>query len=90
MTSTRRLSRRGFLGSAAAAALSSVYLPGVGRVKAQPYAPETAADFQGRLCYNENPLGPSPHSLDAMREASSLIHRYPDWYNSHLESGSVS
>jgi len=85
MTSARHLSRRGFLGSAAAA-LSFVYLPGVGRVKAQPYTLETAADFQGRLCYNENPLGPSPHSLDAMREASALTHRYPDWYNGHLES----
>ncbi len=86
MTTTTHLSRRGFLGSTTVAALSIVYLPGVGRVQAQPYANKTTEDYQGRLCYNENPLGPSPAALAAMQEASALAHRYPDWYNGHLES----
>ncbi len=81
------LSRRGFLGSsAAAAALSFVHLTGVGRVYAQPFPQAVTNDFVGRLCYNENPLGPSPAALTAMQEACPLAHRYPDWYSSSLES----
>jgi len=40
----------------------------------------------GRLCYNENPLGPSPDAIIAMQDASNMAHRYPDWFNSGLES----
>ncbi len=31
-----------------------------------------------KLASNENPLGPSPKAMDAIREALSGIHRYPD------------
>ena len=31
-----------------------------------------------RLCSNENPLGPSPRALEALRRSLSLVHRYPD------------
>ncbi|CAM4244663.1 histidinol-phosphate aminotransferase [Paenibacillus endophyticus] len=31
-----------------------------------------------KLASNENPLGPSPLALEAMREALSELHRYPD------------
>lgn len=79
------LSRRTFLGASTTGALSLVFLPGVGRVSAQPYADATVTDYQGRLCYNENPLGPAPAALAAMQDATSLSHRYPDWYNSSLE-----
>jgi histidinol-phosphate aminotransferase len=85
--SHKGISRRGFLGtSAAAAALSFVHLAGVGRVCAQPFPKAVTDDYVGRLCYNENPLGPSPEALTAMQEACSLAHRYPDWYSSGLES----
>jgi len=85
--SHKGISRRGFLGtSAAAAALSFVHLSGVGRVRAQPYHMALTDDYMGRLCYNENPLGPSPEALIAMQEACPLAHRYPDWYSSGLES----
>jgi hypothetical protein len=80
--------RRGFLASAGAAALSFVYLPGVGRVRARPYIQSRAEDYEGRLCYNENPLGPSPVALAAMQDAATLGHRYPDWFSSGLESSS--
>jgi histidinol-phosphate aminotransferase len=83
MKSIYNLSRRKFLQSAAA--LSFVYLPGIGRVKAQPYAVTRAEDYTGRLCYNENPLGPSPLAISAMNDQVNLAHRYPDWYNSDLE-----
>jgi histidinol-phosphate aminotransferase len=85
--SSAGISRRGFLtSSAAAAALSFVHLTGVGRVCAQPFPQAVTNDYTGRLCYNENPLGPSPAALAAMQEACSLSHRYPDWYSSSLES----
>jgi histidinol-phosphate aminotransferase len=83
MKSINNLSRRNFLQSAAA--LSFVYLPGIGRVKAQPFSTKRAEDDRGRLCYNENPLGPSPLALSAISDNANLAHRYPDWYSSHLE-----
>ncbi|MCP4545571.1 MAG: aminotransferase class I/II-fold pyridoxal phosphate-dependent enzyme [bacterium] len=78
--------RRGFFTTSAAAALSFVYLPGKGRVQAEPFARNRAEDYDGRLCYNENPLGPSPAALLAMQDACTLGHRYPDWFSSGLES----
>jgi histidinol-phosphate aminotransferase len=86
MTTTHQVSRRGFLGAAAATALSFVYLPGVGRVRAQPASRAKLDDYVGRLSYNENPLGPSPAALAALTESAALAHRYPDWYNFSLES----
>ena len=86
-SSPKTFSRRRFLGTtAAAAALSFVHLPGQGRVRAQPHRETAADDYTGRLCYNENPLGPSPEALAAMEEACALAHRYPDWYSSGLEN----
>lgn len=80
-----RMSRREFL-QASVAGLSFVYLPGVGRVKARPFEPLDTEDTFGRLCYNENPLGPSPLALEAMRAAAYEGHRYPDWFSSTLEA----
>ncbi|MBC8366645.1 aminotransferase class I/II-fold pyridoxal phosphate-dependent enzyme [bacterium] len=79
------LTRRGFLASAGAAALSFVYLPGIGPVQAKPYPTDRTDDYEGRLCYNENPLGPSPMALAAMQDAATLGHRYPDWNSTTLE-----
>jgi len=78
-----KLSRRNFLQSATT--LSFIFLPGIGRVKAKPFLLESADDFTGRLCYNENPLGPSSLALTAMNDATTQAHRYPDWYSSNLE-----
>jgi histidinol-phosphate aminotransferase len=83
MKSFNNLSRRKFIQSATA--LSFFYLPGVGRIKANPFSLEQADDFTGRLCYNENPLGPSPLSITAMNKATAQANRYPDWYSSNLE-----
>jgi histidinol-phosphate aminotransferase len=86
-SSQNKISRREFLGATAgAAALSFLHLPGLGRVQAQPFDQAATDDFAGRLCYNENPLGPSPMALTAMQEACSLAHRYPDWFSGGLES----
>ena len=79
------MSRREFL-QASVAGLSFMYLPGVGRVKARPFGFTHFGETFGRLCYNENPLGPSPLALDAMQQAANLAHRYPDWFSSTLEN----
>lgn len=85
-TSPRMFSRRTFIGATAAAAtLSFVHLPGQGRVRARPHPDAATDDYTGRLCYNENPLGPSPAALAAMQDACTLAHRYPDWYSGSLE-----
>jgi histidinol-phosphate aminotransferase len=80
-----KMSRREFL-QASAAGLSFVYLPGVGRVKANPFEFTESEDTFGRLCYNENPLGPSHLALEAMRAAAYEGNRYPDWFSSTLEA----
>jgi histidinol-phosphate aminotransferase len=79
------LTRREIL-KASVAGLSFMYLPGIGRVKAMPFTMTRSGDYFGRLCYNENPLGPSPLALEAMQRAVTEANRYPDWFNSNLES----
>lgn len=80
----KNLTRRQFL-QASVAGLSFMYLPGIGRVKARPFGLMHPDDYFGRLCYNENPLGPSPLALTAMQESAPEANRYPDWYSSTLE-----
>ncbi len=85
MNSKKGLSRRQFINSAAAG-LSYLFIPGVGRVKADPGTLMGTDDYTGRLCYNENPLGPSSDAIIAMQDAADMAHRYPDWRSSNLES----
>ncbi len=85
MGTNNNLTRRQFL-QASVAGLSFMYLPGIGRVKARPFAMMDFGNYFGRLCYNENPLGPSSLALDAMQQAAPHTNRYPDWYSSTLES----
>lgn len=79
------ITRRQFL-QASVAGLSFMYLPGIGKVKARPFGFTHFGETFGRLCYNENPLGPSTLALDAMQQAANVAHRYPDWFSSTLES----
>ncbi|NQV14329.1 aminotransferase class I/II-fold pyridoxal phosphate-dependent enzyme [bacterium] len=78
------ISRRDFIRSSAL--LSYLFLPGIGRIHARPSHLQNLRDFSGRLCYNENPLGPSPLAQTAIQDAASMAHRYPDWYSSGLEN----
>ena len=77
-------SRREFVHSAAV--FSAMVLPGVGRIHARPFSTIDPNDYVGRICYNENPLGPSPLALAALRDEAALTHRYPDWLNSNVEN----
>ncbi|MBM3316625.1 MAG: aminotransferase class I/II-fold pyridoxal phosphate-dependent enzyme [Candidatus Eisenbacteria bacterium] len=78
-----RISRRGFFGAAAGSAALALW-PGSSARAAAPIARRLREDYVGRLCYNENPLGPSPLALAAMGESLNLGHRYGDWYAESL------
>jgi histidinol-phosphate aminotransferase len=39
-----------------------------------------------KLASNENPLGPSPRAIDAMKKAATESHRYPDGTSFHLRN----
>ncbi|NQV37025.1 MAG: aminotransferase class I/II-fold pyridoxal phosphate-dependent enzyme [Candidatus Marinimicrobia bacterium] len=84
MTKIDRLSRRRFIRSTAL--LSSIFLPGVGRIQAIPAHIQNSRDYEGRLCFNENPLGPAPLAQTAIEETASMAHRYPDYFSTELES----
>ncbi len=79
------MSRRAFLGTAAGSAALALLRPDLavadGRIRSS-----ILNDYIGRLCYNENPLGPSPAAKTAMTESVDLAHRYPDWYADILAS----
>ncbi len=47
---------------------------------------ELIADYIGRLCYNENPLGPSRRAIEAIRRNAGMAHRYPEWYAESLKA----
>lgn len=73
-TNTQSLSRRGFvqiLGAGAAAAWVRPSWPALAQL------PATATGVV-RLSSNENPYGPSPAALNAMRRAFDQVWRYPD------------
>ena len=81
------LSRRKFLGLAAAGSALSITNPAVLIASSGP-APidPVLTDYVGRLCYNENPLGPSPLAMQAMSDNIDMGHRYPDWFAESLKS----
>ena len=39
-----------------------------------------------RICYNENPLGPSPLAITAMQNQVPASNLYPSWSNSSIRS----
>ncbi|MFC1573274.1 aminotransferase class I/II-fold pyridoxal phosphate-dependent enzyme [Candidatus Eisenbacteria bacterium] len=79
------MSRRVFFGAAAGSAALAA-------LKASPVASVAHAqdrmlrDYVGRLCYNENPLGPSPNAIAAMSASLDMGHRYPEWFAESLKS----
>jgi len=78
------ISRRGFIGTLTGAAALSVL--GLDRKALADTVPGDSmiTDYVGRLCFNENPLGPSPAAEQAIIEQAEMAHRYPDWYAESL------
>jgi histidinol-phosphate/aromatic aminotransferase/cobyric acid decarboxylase-like protein len=75
---TTPISRRQFATLLGLGAASTALRPSLVFAKPPATPPKTAADGIVRLSSNENPYGPSPAALDAMRESLSLAWRYPD------------
>ena len=80
------ISRRGFIGTITGTAALSIL--GLERGALANHVPggEMVADYVGRLCYNENPLGPAPAAIEAIVSEAEMAHRYPDWYAESLAS----
>jgi histidinol-phosphate aminotransferase len=84
------ISRRNFIGTITGAAaialigLDRKALAGFDGFPAGEVGPDIARDFTARICYNENPLGPSPAAAEALINVAYLAHRYPDWYGESL------
>jgi histidinol-phosphate aminotransferase len=80
----RGISRRGFIGTiTGAAALSLIEFDHKALADSLPYA-SLSSDYTNRLCYNENPIGPSPAAVEMIKVQAKLAHRYPDWYAESL------
>jgi histidinol-phosphate aminotransferase len=80
------LSRRAFMRTITGAA--AIALIGLDRRAVAGRSPhdELITDYVGRLCYNENPLGPSPLAAEAIKNNAGMAHRYPDWYADSLKA----
>jgi len=86
MENCNNFSRRGFIGTITGVAAMSLIglekraiadiVPGGGMI----------TDYVGRLCYNENPLGPSQAAITAIEDEAIMAHRYPDWFADSLIS----
>jgi len=72
-----RLSRRRFVGITGGVATTLATLPMSAEVLTSIKVAETMADGPIRLDRNENPYGPSPKVLEAMRNALNMANRYP-------------
>jgi histidinol-phosphate aminotransferase len=86
-TSRKRaaISRRTFMGAAAGSA--ALPLIGAGPAAGRPRGSGgLLRDYVGRLCYNENPLGPAPLAMTALQESAPMGHRYPDWFAESLRN----
>ena len=79
------ISRRRFFGTAAGGAAFTL-LSATPGTPGTPTRADLLRDYVGRLCYNENPLGPSPLAMAAISAAIPMGHRYPDWYADSLRS----
>jgi len=80
------ISRRGFIGTISGAAAMS--LIGMERKALADVSPGggMVTDYVGRLCYNENPLGPPQAAITAIEDEAEMAHRYPDWFAESLIS----
>ncbi|MCK4303445.1 MAG: aminotransferase class I/II-fold pyridoxal phosphate-dependent enzyme [Candidatus Eisenbacteria sp.] len=77
------ISRRTFFGAAAGSAALPFLRP-MPAIAENRFRSSMLRDYVGRLCFNENPLGPSPEAMTAIHDQVSMGHRYSDWYAESL------
>ena len=80
------VSRRKFIGTITGAAALVLFKMDRRAIAEAAPLNGLVTDYVGRLCYNENPLGPSPLAITAMEVEIPMVHRYPDWYADSLVS----
>ncbi len=80
---TEGLTRRSFIGMVAGGAAAGL-LPIDTAQTTSRFVPTLLRDYVGRLCYNENPLGPSQAAIAAIQEQAAMGHRYHDWFADSL------
>lgn len=88
--SRRVLSRRGFLKAGTFGTLGSLALMNFPRVlRGDTYPGQVIPEMDPRsirICYNENPIGPSAEAIAAMQNAAAEVHLYPSWSNATLNN----
>jgi histidinol-phosphate aminotransferase len=89
-TSRRGISRRGFLRAGTFGTLGGLALLNLPRVlRGDTYPGHVIPELDPRtirICYNENPLGPSPESVTAMGNEVAESNWYPSWTSSSLRN----
>jgi histidinol-phosphate aminotransferase len=76
------ISRRRFLGAAAGSTAIALLKPSI--ALSENGTGQFLNDYVNRLCYNENPLGPSSKAVRAMQSSIKMGHRYSDWFAESL------
>lgn|GEM_PF-473514 len=86
----QRISRRGFLRTGSFGAFGGIALLSLPQVlRGDTYPRQTIPEMDPRsirICYNENPLGPSPSAIIAMENQVPASNLYPDWTNTTLRN----
>jgi len=80
------LKRREFIATITGAAAASLLSLERTAIADDPPGGGLITDYVGRLCYNENPLGPSPFAIAAIEAEAGMVHRYSDWFAESLVS----
>jgi histidinol-phosphate aminotransferase len=80
------LQRREFIATITGAAAASLLKLDRTAFADNPPGGGVLTDYVGRLCYNENPLGPSPDAVAAIEAEAGMAHRYSDWFAESLVS----
>ena len=78
------LNRRDFISTITGAAAASLLTFDKRAIAREEPHISLADDYLGRLCYNENPLGPAPAVMKTLADNAYMAHRYPDWYSESL------
>jgi histidinol-phosphate aminotransferase len=79
-------SRRQFMGTITGAAAVALLKFDRAALAGDNTGHHMVTDYEGRLCYNENPLGPAPSAIAALIDQATMAHRYHDWFAESLRS----
>jgi histidinol-phosphate aminotransferase len=85
LESNRGVNRREFIGTfTGAAAVALIGLDRTAMASVLDEGDSIAHGYIGRICYNENPIGPSAAAARAIANFAYDANRYPDWFGESL------